>query len=371
MELRPRCKFVLAVVAALCCGSTCSLPWSQKSQEALTIVSYNVHNLFDDVEDGTEYPEFKPGTSTWNSALYAKRLKLAAYALNSLYPDNEAGPDILCLTEIENAKVLSDLALGPLKEGKYRWVFVGGPASSPIHCGILSRLPLVSAKAHAIADSDMNGRDMLEAEFELGSGTSGTKELLTIFLCHWKSRLGGTQETEDKRRLASTLAASRIEEILKEDPKRLILVCGDFNESPDEFARVKQAYGTAFMPSASQAILAGTKTPASWFEGVLRWSSSRQGAAFEAGKVTLFSPWEEFGGWSYKFRGDEERLDGFLLSGCLLDGEGFDFLDFKTADDPELLDEDGSPFAWNGANGYSDHLPIAIRLALKLGSTVR
>jgi len=363
MESRIHLKFVLAAaVAALSCGSTCSLPWSEKPDATIVIASYNVHNLFDDVDDGTEYPEFRPGSSTWNATLYAKRLERTAYALKSLYPDGEKAPDIICLTEIENAKVLADLATGALKDGSYRWAFVGGPSSSSIHCGILSRLPIASARAHATAGSEGGGRDMLEASFEIGAGKAKGGELLTIFLCHWKSRLEGAKETEEERRCASALAELRLDEILKEDPDRLVLVCGDFNESPDEFKRVGRAYPTAFMPSATGAAASGVSPPEAWFEGVLKLSPSRGDASSEPGRVVLFSPWEENGGWSYQFRGDKERLDGFLVSGTLLDGKGFEFKDFKVADDPELLDEDGLPFAWNGANGYSDHLPIALRL---------
>ncbi|MCX7025964.1 MAG: hypothetical protein NT061_00430 [Spirochaetes bacterium] len=362
MESRISLKVVLAAAAALSCGSTCSLPWSEKPREDLIIVAYNAHNLFDDVNGGTEYPEFRPGSSTWNSTLYAKRLELTAYAVESFYPDNAKGPDILCLTEIENAKVLADLAVGPLREGAYTWAFVGGPPSSPIHCGILSRLPIVSARAHAFAGSDESGRDILEASFELGAGKSETQEILTIFLCHWKSRLEGARETEGARRSASILVASRLGEILKEDPKRLVLVCGDFNESPDEFERVGGVYPTAFMPPPGAVASSDTEPPEAWFKGVLGVSPSKGSVSSDAGGIVLFSPWEESGGWSYQFRGDKERLDGFLISESLLDGKGFEFLDFRPADDPELLDEDGLPFCWNGAAGYSDHLPIALRL---------
>jgi predicted extracellular nuclease len=203
---------------------------------------------------------------------------------------------------------------------------------------------------------------MLEASFEIGTGKPEDKGLLTVLLCHWKSRLEGARETEEERRSASMLADLRLKEILKEDPDRLVLVCGDFNESPDEFTRVGEAYPTALMPSTGAAASPGGRPSEAWFENVLKVSPSREEASSEAGRVVLFSPWEENGGWSYQFRGDKERLDGFLVSGALLDGKGFEFQDFKVADDPELLDEDGLPFVWNGTNGYSDHLPLALML---------
>jgi hypothetical protein len=362
MNFRISLKIILAAAAALCCGSTCSLPWSAKDGGDIVVVCYNVHNLFDDAEDGTEYAEFRPGSPTWNSSLYARRLELTASAIRSIYPEGEKGPDILCLAEIENAKVLADLAKGHLKDSRYTWAFVGGPPDSPIRCGILSRLPIVLAKAHAVSGSGGGGRDMLEASFEIDSDKSGSGEILTILLCHWKSRLEGARETEEARRNASRLVAARLEEIIGTDPKRLVIVCGDFNESPDEFDRVGRAYPTAFMPPVLATTPSGLAAPEAWLEGVLKVSPLRVEASCEPRRQVFFSPWEETGGWSYWFRDERERLDGFLVSKTLLDGEGMEFLDFKVSDDTELLDEDGLPFVWNGSAGYSDHLPIALSL---------
>jgi hypothetical protein len=80
----------------------------------------------------------------------------------------------------------------------------------------------------------------------------------------------------------------------------------------------------------------------------------------------LFSPWEESGGYSYSYRGSRERLDGFLLSPGLLDGEGLSYSAFAAASARFLVDSEGSPIAWpgSGSAGYSDHLPVSLVLEL-------
>lgn len=365
----------VGILVLTCTGSRCSLPWIVDTPRDIVIVSYNAHNLFDDVDDGTEYPEFDPGSSSWNSELYAKRLEKAAFAIRSPYPEANSGPDILCLVEIENSKVLKDLASGALAQEGYQWSAIGGPERSPIKCGILSRIPIVDVKSHGLVDAWGlgGGREILEACFELGkagfkTGASTSREAsedrqrLSLFLCHWKSRKEGAAVTEESRRASSRLVAARILERRAEDPDRLIVVCGDFNESPDEFARIASAYPTAFMPSTT--LSAENKTiPASWFDGVLRIADSPDAIFDLDGSATVYSPWAGVEGYSYVFQGEKERLDGFLLGASFFDGKSYEFRDFRVGTSPELMAEDGSPLGWNGSNGYSDHLPIALKIA--------
>lgn len=354
--------FILA--AAFLCGFRCALPWDNRESSNLTIISYNVHNLFDDVENGGEYPEFSLDSGKWNSQLYEKRLANAAKAIVSIFPEKEGMPDIICLQELESEKILTDLARGPLKGGGYRWIALGGPSDSAIKCGILSKHELRSLRAHSLVDAGGFGpsRDVLEATFALGK----EEPLLTIFVCHWKSRREGEAETEKERRRASELVAARIAEIAALDPERAIVVCGDFNESPDEFLRTGHKYPTALMPDPRE-LLDGKDAqdgsiPAQWFQGVLRVAGNSSGASLADGEITLYSPWSGAEGFSYIFDGEKERLDGFLLGPSLVDGRGLEFTGFAVSGDPGLLGENGEPSPWNGSSGFSDHLPIALTI---------
>ena len=187
---------------------------------------------------------------------------------------------------------------------------------------------------------------------------------LTIFICHWKSRREGEAETEVARRFASKLVAARIEEIAGAEPGRGIVVCGDFNESPDEFSRVGHKYPTAFMPGALDVAgnepESGKEVPKAWLEDVIHIARIPAAASLSDGEVALYSPWSGTDGFSYVFDDKEERLDGFLLSPSLVDGAGLEFSTFMVSDDPALLNDKGQPLKWSGSSGFSDHLPIEL-----------
>lgn len=373
--------FLVSLAAFTLSGFQCSLPLGKKQTGELRIVSYNVHNLFDCNDDGTEYPEYQSGSGTWNEEKYQKRLESAAVAIRSLYPGQD-GPDILCLQEVENRQVLDDLADGALKACGYRWRVVGGPEDSPVKCALLSRVPIKSVKAHTVSDAwgFGRGRDILEVVFDLEGLATGQRKApsrektqsqrgeegahsrsdeLTLFLCHWKSRKEGTRETEVARVEAARLIDARIKELEETDGARAIVVCGDFNESPDEFERTGRAYRTAFMPPREVEPEGEEPTiPDEWHRGCFH-------VAFTSDTVvrgTLFSPWGGSDGFSYIFDGKPERLDGFLLNDVLVDGKGLDYGEFKPGDSGDLFDGNGGILCWDGTKGFSDHLPIALSL---------
>jgi hypothetical protein len=142
-----------------------------------------------------------------------------------------------------------------------------------------------------------------------------------------------------------------------------VVVCGDFNENPDEFFRAGKEYPTAFSPLTSDG-------DQSKNGGIIEVCGSGvlagEGRISLQDRVVLFSPWEEAGGFSYIFQGEEERLDGFLLSPASLDSKGIDYGDFFVGVSPELFDQEGCPAGWNGRTGFSDHLPIGLRLVSSL-----
>jgi len=51
----------LAPAAFLLCAFFALAAWYAPPASALTLMSYNLQNLFDDVRNGTEYREFDPG----------------------------------------------------------------------------------------------------------------------------------------------------------------------------------------------------------------------------------------------------------------------------------------------------------------------
>jgi endonuclease/exonuclease/phosphatase family metal-dependent hydrolase len=351
---------VLSAIAMLAVGCRCSLA-PQGTGEEIRIVSYNVHNLFDAEESGKEYPEFRLSKGKWSKELYAKRLVNTVEAVRSV--SETAGsrrsgePDILCVQEIENSKVLADLA-EHFGRGFYRYWAISGPDESIIHTGILSRFPIVAVHTHSVVDAWGFGplRDILEVEFELGSA-----ERIVVFVCHWKSKSEGEKETEAGRRAAAALLVQRIREVQAEKPSLPIVVCGDFNESPDEYLRVGRSYPTAIMPS-------DIGMPPSAAEGEPLCVSGAWDELADPEKVILYNPWTEVSdSFSIAFHEKREQFDSFFLSANLHDGEGVEYEGFGVADAPMLFGASDTPFGWKGSEGYSDHLPVELTLSMKRG----
>lgn len=359
----------LIITVGILAGGCRSAQADMQPPADVVIASYNVHNLFDAVEHGREYDEYKPSKSGWDQAGYRKRLDLTAKALRLASAGR--APDILCLQEIENAQVLADLARAMRSDG-YRYWAAGGPEEAAVHVGVLSRFPIAAIRSHAICDAwGFKGlRDMIEVEVNLphpGSwsstlGTSSGNSLL-LFVCHWKSKREGERETEPARRAAAALLLDRLTIVQRDRPDLPVIVCGDFNESPDEYIRRGRAYPTAFMPHGLASMPKAPEGPpllvaSEYMMRTLAMHSQ------EDSPTVLYSPWVEMPqGFSIAYQDRREQFDGFFLNRALFDEKGLEYASFMVCSEPPLVDERGLPRAWDGRDGFSDHLPLILYLA--------
>jgi len=352
-------RSILLVAGAAClaclCASRCGDPSAASGVGGprVSILAYNVKELFDAKDDGTEYEEYSVARGRWDESRYKARLALVAEAVLASRPSSSPpGPDVLCLEEAEGAAVLEDLRSGPLAKARYRYSAVADAEGGPFANCVLSRLPIVSASGHSATLGETKaGRDVLEVELDSGGSR------LVVLVCHWKSKVGGAEATEEARREAAALVRGRVAARLAADPGAAIVVCGDFNESPDELRRAGYAYPTALvrLEDADRFPDRGSR---------LLVAPSLDSAKID-GEVALYSPWADSDGYSYSHDGVRERIDGFLLSPGLR-GPGLKYASFSAVTAPFLIDAAGAPIAWNSStrSGYSDHLPIALELTV-------
>lgn len=316
-------------------------------------MSYNLQTLFDPVDQGGEYAEYSVKNGEWDRARYGKRLAaLSSAILAATVPDGPGarhgkGPDIIVVQEAENETVLRDLAKAV---GEYQYIVVSPHEDATLACGVLSRFPPTSAKAHRVRPPDGGPssvpRHVLDVELDIDG------RRLLVVAAHLKSKLGGAVETEPERRAAADFIRLLIGARLRQDPSLAVIVAGDFNENPDEFIRVGGAYPTAMMDPDTQE---GTR---------INIASSTAQACIDP--LVLYCPWEDAGGYSYRYQETEEQIDQLLLSPALVSGGDcpFTFTAFSSAPPEFLVDTSGTPIRWSqqNANGYSDHLPIRVHL---------
>jgi endonuclease/exonuclease/phosphatase family metal-dependent hydrolase len=354
---------MLAVVPPLVIAACvrCETPTGQGSE--LTVMSYNLQTLFDPVDQGGEYEEFRVSKGTWGEARYGARIAaLASVILSASFPGGDGrGPDLLVAQEAENPRVLRDLAEAA---GGYPYIAASPEEEATLACGVLSRYPIADVKAHRVRKPD--GAPSSVPRFVLEADIDVDGKRLVVLAAHWKSKLGGAAETEPERRAAAAFLSALVALRLREDPALALIIAGDLNENPDEYERAGRAYPTGLMPPEAG--------PGPWLlvsgdrdEVALAAASAAGSSAGAVGQPVLFSPWDEGGGYSYRFEGEDERIDQLILSPSLvLAGAGAFYHEEFSSVPPEFaVGADGAPLGWNAktGSGYSDHLPVRIRLS--------
>lgn len=343
---RPAAGAVLlfAVLLFAACGN---------SGRTVTVVSYNVQNLYDATDDGGEYREYT-AAGGWNEALYTAKLRAVGQALRTAAP---RGADLVALQEVEHYGAARRLVTLELARAGYRhvvWLPDPHAGNGPV---VLSKLPVRRVGALWVeGTADTTLRPILEVEVALGAAPEARSVFL--FNNHWKSKLGGSAETEPLRRRAAQVLAGRLREIYAADPAADVIVAGDLNVSVDEFERRQGRYPTALMPAAAAD---GGALPVT--------------AAVPAAAPALFSPWFAYRDagrlppGSYRYQGSWETIDHLLLGAGLFDPAGVSYAggDRFTVVSDGLLAADGGPWRFIGSSwpgGYSDHLPLRLELDL-------
>jgi endonuclease/exonuclease/phosphatase family metal-dependent hydrolase len=320
-------------------------------------MSYNVENLFDDVYDGTEYPEFDPRGGKWTTEMFLTRIDTVAEVIRRAVP---GGPDIVALQEVENENALKTLADRGLRGLGYTRAILVPNRGAATNVGILTRMPVSRVHSSWVtARTSSAARDILEIEILHGD------LLLHVFNNHWKSKTEGARETEGSRINAARTLAERVREILEQNPAADIIAAGDLNEAMDEFARASGKYRTALMP-----IEAGVSDEYG-LDGMLLTSIPPQ-TGMTGGHPVFYDPWGETAEGargSYFYRGAWETVDHILMTGGLFDSLGFSYSSgsFRVYREPFLLLPGGAPMKWEGTKGrrgYSDHLPLLLTLEI-------
>jgi endonuclease/exonuclease/phosphatase family metal-dependent hydrolase len=332
--------------------------------ESLSILTWNIQALFDGVEEGNEYDEYL-AKAGWSDEKYRARLTGIAQGI-----DRIAGgpPDIIGFQEVENGEVLRMLAEEVLSKHNYNWTFFARNADASLGIGVLSRFPFTKTVSHSIFN---NSEAVPRPVLELWMSPGGTD--LVIFVCHWKSKLGGDDATEELRRASARVLMRRIREIGEETPETPVIIMGDLNENHDEFYRRAGSIISALLPDDPKAAeLADSTGNGAGAEGgrrrdFLLISREKPPATeyFDSETEIFYSPWgNELQQGSYNYKNEWETIDHFLLTGELFDKQGWDFHSGRVIDQDPFISAYGLPNAYNPrtGNGLSDHLPLILNL---------
>jgi hypothetical protein len=168
----------------------------------ITVVFYNVENLFDIADDpATTDEEFTPGSpKNWNTEKYEKKIGDLAKALSSI--NDKVLPVIIGLAEVENNKVLGDLVNSPkLRKGDYGIVHYDSKDERGIDVALLygkDDFKLIESKPIPVVfgfDIADVTRDILYVK-----GVTSDGKTCHVFVNHWPARTTGEQDSELKMR---------------------------------------------------------------------------------------------------------------------------------------------------------------------------
>jgi endonuclease/exonuclease/phosphatase family metal-dependent hydrolase len=335
------------IVYALSCSPQSGTQPTQPSEQGppgsktVLFCHWNMENLFDDHDDKRRQPDEdydqwfinKPEDRT------AKYDKLASWLLKQ---NGGIGPDVIVGNEIESlraAELLQQRLNAGLPAGAAKYEFV---AMKEIDAGrhiapcVISRYPLSGAKLIS------SRRRILEVQVSVNG------HLLSLIASHWTSQLtdkGTGKEGTGRDGYAHAIYDEYVQE-LKANPKVDLLICGDFNDTPESDPVVKALHVVAdpklVTPEANPPVLLGLLS----------------------GK----SP-EEFGTHYYS---KPLIYDHIVVSPGLLDNAGWNCVVNSVQVPTDGLIRQGSkgrrPWRFGSANdnalgrGYSDHFPVMVTL---------
>lgn len=207
---------------------------AQNKENSFVVMSYNVENLFDTFDDPvTNDDDFTPeGVKKWTSERYKEKLAMLTQAILAI-PTDEM-PAIIGLAEVENRTVLEDLvSTRKLRKGKYEIIHEDGMDPRGIDCAILYRPELFTYKSHVyIPIEDPSNPDYLYRGILYVQGKAVDGSNLHIFMNHWKSRSGGSAETERQRMITAITLRKQLDILLAKGNDQKLIVMGDFNDEP-------------------------------------------------------------------------------------------------------------------------------------------
>jgi len=330
--------------------------------ETLRIATWNVENLFD-AEVDHEVPDsvnFTPDSwRRWTEAKYLSKLTNLAVVVSAMKPD------VLCLEELENRKVIEDFVriLQTLPTNAVHYPYIAHKPSEDrrgISTGMISRYPITDTRIE-FPVKGMRGALIVTLDID------GT-EVIGI-VNHWKSWVGEAKENIAIRTKEAIGVRHEALKLLERNPNLSLFIAGDFNDDLDgeSLQHGLQAFADR------EKVLAGLTSNEIFFYNVL-------------GEL----PKEKLGSYYYARRKAWNTFDAIILAPAMLrpvseegpawrlppKGEAV----VETFKIPGMAGADGRPLAAHRTrlkdgtdkyvDGYSDHFPVFVDLKRALGRDV-
>lgn len=313
---------------------------------SFSFMFYNTENFYDIVDDPlTLDDDFTPkGFREWTAERFNRKvMKLTKVIKDIVKPGM---PDVIGLAEIENKTVMMSILDNLSENGMKQYSFIH--YDSPDERGsdvaliynretfkIINSAPIL---VHLPGIEDRT-RDILYVK-----GETNNKEVIHLFITHFPSRVEGTERSERRRYFVASELRHEVYKILSENPEQNILIMGDFNDTPDD--------------NSIDEVL-GAKKKFNKIEPLKLYNLLYP--RYQKGIGTTYHK-----GWLL--------FDQFIVSGHMLKSNTINCLpEYADVFNPKYLlhyDSNNQPkpnrtYSGKYTGGYSDHLPIFLRIYLR------
>ena len=329
----------------------------KKEYKIHAVAFYNLENFFDTEDDPITFDDDRTpkGKDHWTQEVYADKVKNMARVISEIGMDfTKNSPTVIGVAEVENRKVLEDLANeNSLKAKDYGIVHFDSPDRRGIDVALLYQKKLFkvkSSKKHTLLlyDQDTNTRIYTRDQLLVSGYLDGN--LIHIIVNHWPSRRGGEARSRYKREKAATLNKKIIDSLFAINPYAKIITMGDLNDNPNNTS-VKKILDAK--SSKKEVVIKGLYNP------MARLAKKGMGSLAWQDRWSLF--------------------DQIIVSKSLLDKEYSSYRYYKAGiyNAAYLITPNGTykgyPFRSfsNGSytEGYSDHFPVYITLIKQKGKS--
>lgn len=329
--------------------------------DTLVIAFWNVENLFDTYDDPQKNDEdFTPsGTNEWTEERLEKKQFNLARVIRLM--NENRGPDILGVCEVENEAVLRQMVDKFLPDLNYGIAYVESPDRRGIDNGLLykkDKFTLIEVTSDTIQlNYDGATRPVVGAVL-----VTKDKDTLYCYVNHWPSRRGGEEVSEPNRISAALTLRNRVNEIFEKSNSAKIIIMGDFNDMPNNKSVLEALEANPFYCDSID---------------LPEYSLSEMFEEDLTGKLFNTSyPKFAAGEGTYLFRGNWNMLDQIIIAHSFITDENFYYLcnSFEIFKPEFIVTKTGSyagailPTYGGGSRyigGYSDHFPVKTKFILK------
>jgi predicted extracellular nuclease len=320
-----------------------------QSEDTIVVASWNLENLFDTIDDpGKNDEEFLPNSNMeWTEDKLDKKSYNLARVIGIM--NNDSGPDLLGVCEVENQAVLDSMISRYLPDMNYKTAYLESPDNRGIDNGLIfkaNKFKLLNVQADTVHLSDGYPTRLIFGANLL----TGDSKQITVFVNHWPSRSGGQIESEPNRIAAARTLRNAVDRIFNSDKNANIFIIGDFNDDPIDLSLLETLQAD---PIICDSLMTDFEIDSQAKLFNLAYHSFENGLG------------------SYKYQNTWNMLDQIIVSGSLINGGDINYIcnSFEVFKPSVMVTNsgkyEGTPFPTYGGKrylgGYSDHFPVVAK----------